>query len=104
MVIDVARAVAERGLLLEPGADVAATLDTLTRITGVGARTAATVVMRALHWPDAFSSTDISLQHAAGVTGARALLHLAERWRPWRGYAAAHLSLLRPAPRLASAG
>ncbi len=29
---------------------------------------------------------------------ARALLRLAERWRPWRGYAALHLSLQAAAP------
>jgi AraC family transcriptional regulator of adaptative response / DNA-3-methyladenine glycosylase II len=87
----VARAVADGRLRLEPGTDVPTTLDALTRVPGVGARTAETIIMRALHWPDAFSSTDASLQHAAGVTGARALLHIAERWRPWRGYAAAHL-------------
>jgi AraC family transcriptional regulator, regulatory protein of adaptative response / DNA-3-methyladenine glycosylase II len=51
------------------------------------------VVMRALHWPDAFAATDASLQRAAGVTGSRALLRVAERWRPWRAYAAAHLAL-----------
>lgn len=100
----VARAVTEGRLRLSPGADVHATLDTLTRIAGVATRTAATVVMRALHWPDAFSSTDTTLQHAAGVTNARSLLHLAERWRPWRGYAAAQLALARSAPPFASAG
>jgi AraC family transcriptional regulator, regulatory protein of adaptative response / DNA-3-methyladenine glycosylase II len=98
----VARAVADGRLRLEPGADVPTTLDVLTRVPGVGARTAETIIMRALHWPDAFSSTDASLQHAAGVTGARALLHIAERWRPWRGYAAAHLSLPHPVPPFAS--
>ena len=100
----VAGAVAEGKLRLEPGADVQATLDALTRTAGIGARTAAAIVMRALHWPDAFSSTDSSLQRAAGVPGARALLHLAERWRPWRGYAAAHLSLPHLVPPFASAG
>lgn len=38
--------------------------------------------------PDAFSATDRDLQRAAGVTNAKALLALAERWRPWRAYAA----------------
>jgi AraC family transcriptional regulator of adaptative response / DNA-3-methyladenine glycosylase II len=100
----VAGAVADGRLRLEPGADVRATVDALTRTAGIGARAAAVIVMRALHWPDAFSSTDSSLQHAAGVPGARALLHIAERWRPWRGYAAAHLSLPHPVPPFASAG
>ena len=55
-------------------------------------RTATAIVMRALHWPDAFPASDPSLQRAAGVTDARALLRIAEQWRPWRGYAAAHLA------------
>ena len=97
-----AREVADGRLRLEPGADVPATLDILTRVPGVGAHAAAAIIRRALHWPDAFSSSAASLQHAAGVTGARALLHLAERWRPWRGYAAAHLSLPHRQPPFAS--
>jgi len=50
--------------------------------------------MRALQWPDAFSPSDPALQRAAGVTGTSALRRAAERWRPWRAYAAAHLALL----------
>ena len=48
---------------------------------------------------------DVTLQRAAGVTGTGALRRAAERWRPWRAYAAAHLALSacgagldRPAP------
>lgn len=86
-----ARAVADGRLHLEPGADVPSTLRALREITGYGERAAMAVVMRALHWPDAFAATDAALQRAAGVAGSRALLRLAERWRPWRAYAAAHL-------------
>src|SRR5262245_4275589 len=84
-------AVAQSKLRLEPGADVSSTLQALKQIQGIDARTAAAIAMRALHWPDAFPSTDPSLQRAAGVSGTRELLRIAERWRPWRGYAAAHL-------------
>jgi AraC family transcriptional regulator of adaptative response / DNA-3-methyladenine glycosylase II len=93
-VIALARAVADGRLRLEPGVDVGSTLRALREITGCGARASMAVVMRALHWPDAFTATDASLQRAAGVTGSRALLRLAERWRPWRAYAAAHLALV----------
>jgi AraC family transcriptional regulator of adaptative response / DNA-3-methyladenine glycosylase II len=86
-----ASAVAQSRLRLEPGADVSFTLHALEQIPGVNARTAAAIAMRALHWPDAFPSTDRLLQRAAGATTARELLRIAERWRPWRGYAAAHL-------------
>ncbi len=90
--VAVARAVADGVLRLERSAEVPATLRALTEIPGLGPRTAAAIVVRALGWPDAFPSTDAALQRAAGVTGARALLRIAERWQPWRGYAAAHLA------------
>jgi AraC family transcriptional regulator, regulatory protein of adaptative response / DNA-3-methyladenine glycosylase II len=38
--------------------------------------------------PDDFPAADRRLQRAAGVTGAKTLLALAEQWRPWRAYAA----------------
>ncbi|HZA93450.1 MAG TPA: AlkA N-terminal domain-containing protein, partial [Gemmatimonadales bacterium] len=87
----VAEAMAEGALQLEPGADLPSTLESLIRIPGVGARSAMTIVTRALHWPDAFSATDPALQRAAGVRGTRALRRMAEHWRPWRSYAAEHL-------------
>jgi AraC family transcriptional regulator of adaptative response / DNA-3-methyladenine glycosylase II len=85
-------AVSTEALRLEPGADVPATLEALAHIPGVGPRTAARIVMRALHWPDAFPATGAALQRAARVRGDAALLRRAERWRPWRGYAAGHLA------------
>lgn len=95
----VASAVVGGTLRLEPGADPGATLRALVEISGLENRIATTIVMRALHWPDALPSTEATLQRAAGVTGARALLRVAERWRPWRAYAAAHLSLRASAAR-----
>jgi len=49
--------------------------------------------MRELREPDAFPAADIGLMRAmAGADGRRPtpseLLTLAERWRPWRAYAA----------------
>jgi len=43
--------------------------------------------------PDDFPATDRRLQRAVGVTSAKALLALAEQWRPWRAYAAQLLEL-----------
>jgi AraC family transcriptional regulator of adaptative response / DNA-3-methyladenine glycosylase II len=77
----VARAVAAGSLRLEPGAEPLETLRRLRQIPGIEPRTATAIVMRALHWPDAFSDEAAGLQR------------LAERWRPWRAYAAAHLRL-----------
>jgi AraC family transcriptional regulator of adaptative response / DNA-3-methyladenine glycosylase II len=95
-IVAVAAAVAEGKLHLEPGADVQKTLRALRQIPGTGERSATAIVVRALHWPDAFDANDLFLQRAAGVIGSRALLGRAEQWRPWRAYAAAHLSLLHP--------
>ncbi|PYP51349.1 MAG: hypothetical protein DMD39_08710 [Gemmatimonadetes bacterium] len=91
--VAVARLVADGTLRLERGSDVAATRRALTEIAGVTDQGATTIVMRALYWPDALSTTDRALQRAAGVSTARELRARAERWRPWRAYAAMHLWL-----------
>jgi AraC family transcriptional regulator of adaptative response / DNA-3-methyladenine glycosylase II len=92
-VIEVARALAGGSLLLEPGGDVAVALRVLRGIVGMDDRLPTAIVTRALHWPDAFPASDRGLQRAAGATGVRELRARAERWRPWRAYAALHLLL-----------
>ena len=89
--VAVARAVSDGTLRLDASADLDAARRSLTDLAGD--RIARTVVMRALYWPDAFPATDRVLRRAAGVTTARALRVRAERWRPWRAYAAVHLWL-----------
>jgi AraC family transcriptional regulator of adaptative response / DNA-3-methyladenine glycosylase II len=79
-----ARAVACGSLQLEPGADPESTLRALIELTRLDERTAAKIVTRALHWPDAF------------LAGNAEAFRDAEPWRPWRAYAAAHLSPLGP--------
>ena len=91
--VAVARLVADGVLSLEPGSDVVTTRRALTEIAGIGDQVATTILMRALHWPDALSLTDRALQRAAGVSSAAALRARGERWRPWRAYAAMHLWL-----------
>jgi 3-methyladenine DNA glycosylase/8-oxoguanine DNA glycosylase len=49
--------------------------------------------MRALYWPDAFPVADPALRRAAGFASPAELRIRAERWRPWRAYAAMHLLL-----------
>jgi len=92
-VIVVARLLAADTLRLEPGSDVEVALRVLRGIAGMDDRLATAIVTRALHWPDAFTASDRALQRAAGAAGARELRALAERWRPWRAYAALHLLL-----------
>jgi AraC family transcriptional regulator of adaptative response / DNA-3-methyladenine glycosylase II len=91
----VARAVVAGTLRLEPGSDIASARRALLAIDGVGDRCATTIVMRALTWPDAFPASDPVLRRSAGVSSAHDLYALAERWRPWRAYAALHLRLSR---------
>lgn len=68
----------------------------LREVPGVGEWTAQYIALRALRDTDAFPATDIGLlRGAADGTGVRPtpayLLKRAERWRPWRAYAAQHL-------------
>jgi AraC family transcriptional regulator of adaptative response / DNA-3-methyladenine glycosylase II len=78
-------------LRLEPGSHAEATHRQLVGIDGVGERLATAIVARALQWPDAFSPHDPALQDATAVSGPAELIAEAERWRPWRAYAALHL-------------
>src|SRR5437667_185136 len=87
----VARAVADGALRLEPGSRVVAAQRALLAIDGIGDHLATTIVMRALRWPDAFPGSDRTLQRAVGASSASELYERAERWRPWRAYAALHL-------------
>lgn len=89
-----ARAVAGGGLMLHDGADAEATIEKLQEIPGIGDWTAQYIAMRALRWPDAFPAGDLGLRKAMGEngpTGEAQLLRSAEKWRPWRAYAAVHL-------------
>jgi AraC family transcriptional regulator of adaptative response / DNA-3-methyladenine glycosylase II len=92
-VVAVARALSGGRLRLEPGSDVVAALRVLRGIAGMDERLVTAIVTRALHWPDAFPASDRALQRAAGASSARGLRARAERWRPWRAYAALHLLL-----------
>jgi AraC family transcriptional regulator, regulatory protein of adaptative response / DNA-3-methyladenine glycosylase II len=92
-IVAVARGLAAGSIRLEPGRDVGATHRALMEIGGLGERLATMIVMRALYWPDAFPASDPALQRAAGARSRTALRAMAERWRPWRAYAAQHLWL-----------
>jgi AraC family transcriptional regulator of adaptative response / DNA-3-methyladenine glycosylase II len=89
----VARAVVDGSLRLAPGESVTAARRALGQIEGVSGRLATALVLRAMHWPDAFPASDRALQRAAGASGSGALLARSEAWRPWRAYAALHLWL-----------
>jgi AraC family transcriptional regulator of adaptative response / DNA-3-methyladenine glycosylase II len=82
-----AAAIARGELDLAPGADADAARAGLLALPGIGPWTAELVLLRALGDPDAFPAGDLGLQRAFGGN-ARALERRAERWRPWRAYAA----------------
>jgi AraC family transcriptional regulator of adaptative response / DNA-3-methyladenine glycosylase II len=68
----------------------------LRSLAGIGEWTAQYIAMRELREPDAFPTADIGLLRAmTDASGRRPspaeLLARAERWRPWRAYAALHL-------------
>jgi AraC family transcriptional regulator of adaptative response / DNA-3-methyladenine glycosylase II len=73
------------GLYRGVGDDV---LRALEEVKGIGPWTAAYVAMRALGAPDAFPAGDLALRRALDEDD---LPMRAERWRPWRAYAAMHL-------------
>ena len=81
-----AQAVASGALRL----DAATTVEQLRAVPGVGPWTAEVIALRALGSPDAFPAGDLGLCKATQLN-PRALEARAERWRPWRSYAAAAL-------------
>ncbi|APV52280.1 DNA-3-methyladenine glycosylase 2 [Betaproteobacteria bacterium GR16-43] len=90
-IIELARALVEDRLSLEPTAEVEATLAALEAIPGVGPWTAQYIAMRALAWPDAFPHPDVAVLKAMRHDKPRDALANAEAWRPWRAYAVLHL-------------
>jgi AraC family transcriptional regulator of adaptative response / DNA-3-methyladenine glycosylase II len=89
-IVALARAVAD-GLPITHGSDPAPTMARLTALPGIGDWTAQYIAMRALGAADAFPASDLGLLKALGETTPRGALARAERWRPWRAYAAMHL-------------
>lgn len=86
----VARAVLAGEVDLRPGADRSQVRAGLARIPGIGPWTLEYVMLRGFADPDAFPTGDLVLRRATGLDPA-GLARRAERWRPWRAYAAQHL-------------
>ncbi|HEY2511318.1 MAG TPA: AlkA N-terminal domain-containing protein [Polyangiaceae bacterium] len=92
----IARAALKDPELFEPRETIEETVARLRGIPGVGDWTAHYIALRASREPDAFPASDVGLLRGAtngdGIRPTPAqLLARAERWRPWRGYAAQHL-------------
>lgn len=97
-IAELARRVAEGSLplaerpRLSPTRDEAeAAVAALCAIRGIGPWTAHYIAMRGFGWADAFPPGDVAALNALGATRPAEALAMAERWRPWRGYALMHL-------------
>jgi len=89
----IARAASADPRLFDRGPSLDDTIARLRAIRGIGDWTAHYIAMRACGEPDAFPASDVGLlRGAADENGRRPappeLLARAERWRPWRAYAA----------------
>ena len=87
------RTFADDPSILSRGATLDESIERLTALKGIGPWTAHYIAMRALREPDAFPHTDLGLKKAAIAIGIDSdeLLARAERWRPFRAYAAVAL-------------
>lgn len=90
-IVELAKALAEGSIRLDPSAPVEPTVAALDALPGVGPWTAQYIAMRALAWPDAFPHPDVAVLKAMREAKPAAALAAAEAWRPWRAYAVLHL-------------
>jgi AraC family transcriptional regulator, regulatory protein of adaptative response / DNA-3-methyladenine glycosylase II len=88
--VALARAVADRNVVLAYASNVEEQIESLMSLPGIGPWTAQYIAMRALHWPDAFPAGDLVLMRAAQAT-QKQLSERAKAWQPWRAYAAHYL-------------
>jgi AraC family transcriptional regulator of adaptative response / DNA-3-methyladenine glycosylase II len=95
-VTSLAEALAADPSIFSRGASLEEAIAKLRLLPGIGEWTAQYIAMRELREPDAFPAADIGLLRAMATSGGSRpspaeLLSRAERWRPWRAYAALHL-------------
>ena len=90
-VLALARAVAEKEILLAPSADSEQVRARLLALPGIGPWTTEYIAMRALGDPDAFPASDLALMKIMGTDKPKVLQAEADAWRPWRAYAAIHV-------------
>ena len=98
-----AAAVVANPQILETARSLTECVTRLRALPGIGEWTAQYIAMREFREPDAFPAGDIGLLHAftdalGKRSTSRELLARAERWRPWRAYAAQHLWASRMQP------
>jgi AraC family transcriptional regulator of adaptative response / DNA-3-methyladenine glycosylase II len=93
-----ARAVVSGALELEKTSDLDTFIKQCTSLRGIGEWTAQTIAMRGLGEADAFPASDLGIIKAMSNAGQPMkpahILKMAERWRPWRSYAAMFLWMM----------
>ncbi len=101
-----ARALERDEIRLDEAADRDEAARRLCELSGIGPWTASYIAVRALRDPDAFMEGDLGVRRAFERLGQDgrppAARSAAERWRPYRAYALAHLWALAAAPLAAS--
>ncbi|MGO2749363.1 MAG: AlkA N-terminal domain-containing protein [Pseudoclavibacter sp.] len=94
-ITSVAEALASGELRLSAGDDIAEQHAALTAFKGIGDWTAGYVSMRVLANPDVLLTGDVALRSGAKALGLpsepKALIDVAEQFRPWRSYLSLHL-------------
>ncbi len=98
-----AAAVAADPLIFGPRATLDEAIVRLRGLAGVGEWTAQYIAMRELRESDAFPAADLGLLRAMAMleghqASPKEFLARAERWRPWRAYAAQHLWAAEASP------
>jgi AraC family transcriptional regulator of adaptative response / DNA-3-methyladenine glycosylase II len=93
-------ALASGELVLDAAGNHAWARRTLLALPGIGPWTTEYIAIRALRDPDAFLEADLGVKRAIEWLGfdsrPRAVIELAEAWRPYRAYALAHLWAYSP--------
>jgi AraC family transcriptional regulator of adaptative response / DNA-3-methyladenine glycosylase II len=93
---NLAIAVAHKKLTFDSSRPPGETIELLRTICGVEESVAQWIAMRSYGEPDAFPAGDRGLRRVLGtgtLITAKLALQTAEQWRPWRAYAAMHLTV-----------
>jgi AraC family transcriptional regulator of adaptative response / DNA-3-methyladenine glycosylase II len=86
-----ARAVVSGAVVFDSATDSETFIGQLCAIRGLGPWTAQYIAMRALSDPDGFPAGDLALLRATSLKTTAEMERRADRWRPWRAYAAMHI-------------
>ncbi len=87
-ILSLAQAIENSDVCFSPSAAPEDEFKKLLKLPGFGPWTVQYVGMRAFSWPDAFLHTDYGIKKALPGLKDKQILEMAEKWAPWRSYAA----------------